>query len=80
MSIIKIFNMKNDILLKFGQKVRYERVKQKMSQEELAALAGLNFRSISYIECGKHDIKLTTIEKIANALKLEVAYILNFRL
>lgn len=72
--------MKNDILLKFGQKVRYERVKQKMSQEELAALAGLNFRSISYIECGKHDIKLTTIEKIANALKLEVAYILNFRL
>ncbi|MBR1425224.1 helix-turn-helix transcriptional regulator [bacterium] len=70
--------METDILLKLGQKIRYERTKRKMSQEQLAELADLNFRSISYIECGRHDVKCTTLEKIAKAFDMEVYELLHF--
>lgn len=72
--------MENETLLKLGQKIRFERTKRKMSQEQLAEKAELNFRSISYIECGKHDIKFTTLEKIAKALNLEVHDLTIFKL
>ena len=78
MSIIHNVFMKSETLFKLGQKIRYERVKRNMSQEELAALANINFRSISYIECGKHDVKFLTLEKIANALDIEVSELLKF--
>ena len=70
--------MGSDSLLKLGQKIRYERTKRKMSQEDLAELADLNFRSISYIECGKHDVKFTTLERIAKAFNMEVYELVHF--
>ena len=51
-----------------------------MSQEELAAKANMNFRSISYIECGKHDVKILTLEKIAKAFNIETTELLQFKL
>ena len=72
--------MERDILLKLGNKIRYERMKREMSQEQLADLADMNFRSISYIECGKHDVKCTTLEKIANAFGMEIYELFQFRL
>ena len=71
--------MRSETLFKLGQKIRYERIKRNMSQEELAFKADLNFRSISYIECGKHDVKFTTLEKIANALEIELTDIVQFK-
>ena len=41
---------KKELLLKLGSKVRYERIKKNLSQEELAEIANLNMRSISTIE------------------------------
>ena len=70
--------MENEILLKLGQKIRYERLKRKMSQEQLAEIADLNFRSISYIELGKHDVKCTTLQKIASAFNMEAYQLLQF--
>lgn len=67
MSIKDNSYMENETLFKLGQKIRYERVKRGMSQEQLAEITDMNFRSISYIECGKHDTKFLTLEKIAKA-------------
>ena len=72
--------MENESLFKLGQKIRYERVKRKMSQEELAAVANINFRSVSYIECGKHDVKFLTLEKIAKAFGIEPFELLQFKM
>jgi len=72
--------MKNETLFKLGQKIRYERVKRKMSQEELAEVADMNFRSISYIECGKHDVKFLTLEKIAKAFDMEISELIQFKM
>ena len=72
--------MRNDTLFKLGQKIRYERVRRNMSQEELAEKANMNFRSISSIECGKNDIKFLTLEKIANAFKMEISDLVQFKM
>ena len=72
--------MENETLFKLGQRIRYERVKRKMSQEDLADLADLNFRSISYIECGKHDVKFLTLEKLAKAFDMEIADLIQFKI
>lgn len=68
-----------ELLLKLGSKIRYERVKNKLSQEELAEMANLNMRSISTIECGISDVKFTTLYKIAKALNIEVSELIQFK-
>ena len=40
--------MKREILIKFGDKVREERLKQGLSQEELASRAGVHRASMKY--------------------------------
>ncbi len=60
--------MPSKILIKFGQKVRAERQKQGLSQEELAEKAGVHRTYIGMIERGEKNITLLNIEKIAKAL------------
>lgn len=67
--------MKKDILKKFGEKVREERLKKKLSQEQLADLAGVHRTYIGMIERAEKNITLENIEKIANALKIKVSEI-----
>ena len=69
-----------ELLLKLGNKIRYERVKRHLSQEQLAELANMNMRSISTIECGVTDIKFTTLNKIAIALNVELQTLVQFSL
>ena len=64
--------MKRQILVKFGKRVREERMKQQLSQEEVAARAGLHRTYIGMIERAEKNITLTNIQKIANALGLSV--------
>jgi transcriptional regulator with XRE-family HTH domain len=64
--------MKKQILIKFGQKVREERNKQKISQEELAERAGVHRTYIGMIERAEKNITLENIEKIAKALGLKL--------
>jgi len=64
--------MKNSILIFFGQRIRAERIKQDLSQEELAANAGLHRTYIGMIERAEKNITLKNIEKIANALGVEI--------
>lgn len=60
------------ILEQFGSKVRKNRLKKNLSQEKLAELANLHRTYISQIESGKRNIALKNIEKIAEALDIEV--------
>jgi transcriptional regulator with XRE-family HTH domain len=69
---------KKDILVKFGQKVRDERTKLGLSQEELAARAGLHRTYIGMIERAEKNITLENIEKMASALGLQIHELLSF--
>lgn len=64
--------MKKDILLKFGRKVREERLKKQLSQEQLAELADVHRTYIGMIERGEKNITLENIEKISSALGLKI--------
>ena len=65
--------MKNDKLLILGQRIRFERLKKGLSQEELAEKTDLSRRAISCIECGVNDAKYTTLLKIADALEIDIS-------
>ncbi len=64
--------MKKDILIKFGKKVREERAKLDLSQEELAARAGVHRTYIGMIERAEKNITLQNIEKVAKALEVSL--------
>jgi transcriptional regulator with XRE-family HTH domain len=66
--------MKREILLKFGEKVREERLKQNLSQEELASRAGVHRTYIGMIERAEKNITLENIKKISKALNLQIEY------
>ena len=65
--------MKREILIKFGNKVRKERNKLRLSQEELAAKAGVHRTYIGMIERAEKNITLENIEKVARALNLKLS-------
>ena len=69
--------MQDELLFKIGQSVRYLRMKQKLSQEELAYRSELNINSISTLERGLNNIKIKTLYRIAEALNLDVDDILH---
>jgi len=69
--------MKKEILVKFGKKVREIRTKQNLSQERLAAKAGVHRTYIGMIERAEKNITLENIEKVAKALGLSVKELFN---
>ena len=70
--------MSKTTLEKFGEKVREERHKQGLSQEELASRAGVHRTYIGMIERAEKNISLENIEKVAKALKLNINELLTF--
>lgn len=65
--------MSKTTLEKFGDKVREERHKLGLSQEELASRAGVHRTYIGMIERAEKNITLENIEKVANALKIKLS-------
>lgn len=61
----------NKISNKICRKVKLERNKKGLSQQELAMTAGLNKNTIWKIETGQMSPTIQTLEKIANALELD---------
>ena len=70
--------MSKVILKKFGQKVRSERLKQNLSQEALAAKAGVHRTYIGMIERAEKNITLLNIEKVSKALNISISKLLDF--
>lgn len=64
--------MSSRILIRFGQRVREERLKRNLSQEELAERAGVHRTYIGMIERAEKNITLINIERIAAALGLSI--------
>ncbi len=64
----RVINMKREVLIKFGKKVRAERLKLGLSQEKLGSLAKVHRTYIGMIERAEKNITLTNIEKISKAL------------
>ena len=64
--------MKEDILIKFGKKVREERIKLNLSQEELAGRDGVHRTYIGMIERAEKNITLENIKKVCKALNLTI--------
>lgn len=65
--------MKKEVLVKFGQKVREERIKLGLSQEGLAGRAGVHRTYIGMIERAEKNITLENIEKIAKSLRISIS-------
>jgi transcriptional regulator with XRE-family HTH domain len=57
-------------LLAFGRTVRKARRDRDLSQEALAAEAGLSAKHVGEIERANKDPRLTTVLKLADALEL----------
>lgn len=70
--------MKNIKLLELGNKIRLERSKRNMSQEELAEKANVSIRTISDIERGITDIRYTNLLQISEAFGLTGSQMLDF--
>lgn len=65
--------MKKEVLIEFGKKVRNERLRLGLSQEELASRANVHRTYIGMIERAEKNITLENIEKIAKALNISIA-------
>lgn len=63
---------KEKILLKFGERVRQLRKEKGLSQEQLAFKAEVHRTYIGMIERAEKNITLVNIEKIANALEIDL--------
>ena len=66
-----------EINIIFGNKVREERQKQKLSQEKLANMAEIDRTYLPDIEQGKRNVSLTIAKRIANALQVSLTNLLD---
>lgn len=64
--------MSNSINIRFGKKVREERLKRNLSQEALAEKAGVHRTYIGMIERAEKNITLENIGKLAKALGVPI--------
>lgn len=67
---------KSQILIHFGDRVREIRIEMNLSQEQLAHKADLHRTYIGMIERAEKNITLINIEKIANALNVDLKQLL----
>ncbi|HFI9384470.1 helix-turn-helix domain-containing protein [Vibrio parahaemolyticus] len=65
--------MRDEKLVLFGQRVRTLRKIKGLSQESMAALAGLDRSYMGHIERGEKNITLLKIYQISDALGIEVS-------
>ena len=60
----------------FGKKIKIERIKDDLSQEELAYKVGVSTRTISLIESGLQHPKFFLIAKISKVLNFDINILL----
>lgn len=65
---------------KLGKKIWLIRKEKHLSQEKLAELADLNRNFIGMIERGETNVTVNKLEKIANALDIEIKDLFKFSL
>jgi transcriptional regulator with XRE-family HTH domain len=68
--------MSRDILVFFASNLRRRRKELGLSQEQLGARANIQMADISRYESGSRDPRITTIARLAQALDVPIAYLL----
>ncbi|MFZ4929131.1 helix-turn-helix domain-containing protein [Chryseobacterium sp. Mn2064] len=63
---------KSEILVKFGDTVRYLRIQKGLSQEQLAHLSDVHRTYVGMIERAEKNVTLTSIQKIASGLGVSI--------
>ena len=71
--------MSSNISIKFAEKLKMLRKEKGYSQEEFAFLCGLDRTYIGRLENLKRDPTLPVLDKIANAFKIELYELLDFK-
>jgi transcriptional regulator with XRE-family HTH domain len=66
-------NAVNNLLADAGRRIRANRAGQGLSLEQLARLTGISAPALSLIETGRRDPRLTTLTRIADALRVPLA-------
>jgi transcriptional regulator with XRE-family HTH domain len=61
------------MLQRLGRRIQTLRDQRKLTQEELAARAGLSRGYLARLETGRHDPSATTLAAIAKALRVPIA-------
>lgn len=61
---------------RFARNLRFVRKKREISQEELAALAGLHRTYIGSVERAERNISVDSMERLATALSVDIADLL----
>jgi len=64
--------LETDIRVRFGRRLRELRKERGLSQEELAFRAGLHRTYVSSAERGERNVALINIERLANALGVDI--------
>ena len=67
-----------DVKILVGKRVKELRNKLGISQEELADIAELDRTYITSVECGRRNISIVNIEKLAIALNISLHEFFNF--
>lgn len=67
------------LLADVGRRIRVIRAEQSLSLDQLARLTGISTPALSLIERGKRDARLTTLAKIAMALRVSLSTLLDHK-
>ena len=69
-----------DIKVAVGRRIKFLRNEIGISQEELADRADIDRTYITSVECGKRNISIVNVEKIARALGVTLSKLFDFNL
>ena len=61
------------LLADVGRRIRAIRAEQRLNLDQLARITGISAPALSLIETGKRDARLTTLAKIAVALRVPLS-------
>ncbi len=64
------------LLKAFGKRIAEVRKSKNVTQSDLAERVNMSVVTIAYIETGKRWVRLSTLDKIAKALKVDIADLL----
>jgi transcriptional regulator with XRE-family HTH domain len=70
--------MKENILTKFGARVKQLRKEQGLTQEKFAKNCGLHKNYVGMVERGERNPSLTNIEIIAKGLQVTISELMKF--